>query len=34
MSITFMDRMSRHSHGVEGVQFGDLRIKSLLSLLR
>ena len=28
--ITFMDRISRHSQGVEGVQFGDLRIRSLL----
>ncbi|TWW81631.1 hypothetical protein D4764_01G0014460 [Takifugu flavidus] len=26
----FMDRISRCSHGVEGVQFGDLRIGSLL----
>ena len=24
--ITFMDRISRHNHGVEGVRFGDLRI--------
>lgn len=28
--ITFMDRISRRSLGVEGVRFGDLRIKSLL----
>ncbi|TWW77032.1 R2DM Retrovirus-related Pol polyprotein from type II retrotransposable element [Takifugu flavidus] len=28
--ITFMDRISRCSHGVEGVWFGDLRIESLL----
>ncbi|TWW53877.1 R2DM Retrovirus-related Pol polyprotein from type II retrotransposable element [Takifugu flavidus] len=28
--ITFMDRISRCSHGVEGVRFGDLRIRSLL----
>ncbi|TWW53113.1 R2 Retrovirus-related Pol polyprotein from type I retrotransposable element [Takifugu flavidus] len=28
--ITFMDRISRCSHGVEGVRFGDLRIGSLL----
>ena len=25
-----MDRISRHSQGVEGVRFGDLRIRSLL----
>ena len=25
-----MDRISRRSHGIEGVQFGDLRIGSLL----
>ncbi|KAK0150407.1 Craniofacial development protein 2 [Merluccius polli] len=28
--IIFMDRISRHSQGVEGVRFGDLRIGSLL----
>ncbi|TWW66862.1 R2 Retrovirus-related Pol polyprotein from type I retrotransposable element [Takifugu flavidus] len=28
--IIFMDRISRCSHGVEGVRFGDLRIGSLL----
>ena len=28
--IIFMDRISRHSQGVEGVRFGDLRIESLL----
>ncbi|TWW80485.1 R2DM Retrovirus-related Pol polyprotein from type II retrotransposable element [Takifugu flavidus] len=28
--IIFMDRISRCSHGVEGIQFGDLRIASLL----
>ena len=28
--IIFMDRISRHSQGVEGVRFGDLRIWSLL----
>ncbi|TWW78263.1 hypothetical protein D4764_11G0003840 [Takifugu flavidus] len=28
--ITFMDRISRCSHGVEGVRFGDFRIRSLL----
>uniref|UniRef100_A0A3P8SLN3 Reverse transcriptase domain-containing protein n=1 Tax=Amphiprion percula TaxID=161767 RepID=A0A3P8SLN3_AMPPE len=28
--IIFMDRISRHSQGVEGVRFGDLRIPSLL----
>ena len=28
--ITFMDRISRRSHAVEGVRFGDLRIPSLL----
>ena len=28
--IIFMDRISRRSQGVEGVQFGDLRIGSLL----
>ncbi|TWW52999.1 R2DM Retrovirus-related Pol polyprotein from type II retrotransposable element, partial [Takifugu flavidus] len=28
--IIFMDRISRCSHGVEGVRFGDLRIRSLL----
>ena len=28
--INFMDRISRRSQGVEGVQFGDLRIGSLL----
>ena len=28
--IIFMDRISRHSQGVEGVRFGDLRIRSLL----
>uniref|UniRef100_A0A674MBB2 Reverse transcriptase domain-containing protein n=1 Tax=Takifugu rubripes TaxID=31033 RepID=A0A674MBB2_TAKRU len=28
--IIFMDRISRCSHGAEGVQFGDLRIGSLL----
>ena len=28
--ITFMDRISRRSQGVEGVRFGDLRIRSLL----
>ncbi|TWW73378.1 hypothetical protein D4764_15G0007720 [Takifugu flavidus] len=28
--VTFMDRISRCSHGVEGVRFGDLRIGSLL----
>ncbi|TWW73495.1 R2 Retrovirus-related Pol polyprotein from type I retrotransposable element [Takifugu flavidus] len=28
--ITFMDRIFRCSHGVEGVRFGDLRIGSLL----
>ena len=28
--ITFMDRISRYSQGVEGFQFGDLRITSLL----
>uniref|UniRef100_A0A8C6P7M2 Reverse transcriptase domain-containing protein n=1 Tax=Nothobranchius furzeri TaxID=105023 RepID=A0A8C6P7M2_NOTFU len=28
--ITFMDRISRHSQGVEGIRFGGLRIRSLL----
>ncbi|TWW73592.1 R2DM Retrovirus-related Pol polyprotein from type II retrotransposable element [Takifugu flavidus] len=28
--IIFMDRISRCSHGVEGIRFGDLRIASLL----
>ncbi|KAK3519761.1 hypothetical protein QTP70_003904 [Hemibagrus guttatus] len=28
--ITFMDRIPRHSQGLEGVQFGDHRISSLL----
>uniref|UniRef100_A0A3B3QX38 Reverse transcriptase domain-containing protein n=1 Tax=Paramormyrops kingsleyae TaxID=1676925 RepID=A0A3B3QX38_9TELE len=28
--ITFMDRISRCSQGVEGVRFGDIRIRSLL----
>uniref|UniRef100_A0A3B3QGI4 Reverse transcriptase domain-containing protein n=1 Tax=Paramormyrops kingsleyae TaxID=1676925 RepID=A0A3B3QGI4_9TELE len=28
--ITFMDRIYRRSQGVEGVQFGDLRIRSLI----
>ncbi|KAK0135463.1 LINE-1 retrotransposable element ORF2 protein [Merluccius polli] len=28
--IIFMDRISRRSQGVEGVRFGDLRIRSLL----
>ncbi|XP_048857101.1 uncharacterized protein LOC125724452 [Brienomyrus brachyistius] len=28
--IVFMDRISRRSQGVEGVRFGDLRIRSLL----
>ncbi|TWW67234.1 hypothetical protein D4764_02G0002750 [Takifugu flavidus] len=28
--IIFMDRISRCSHGVEGIRFGDLRIRSLL----
>ena len=28
--IIFMDRISRHSQGIEGVRFGDLRIGSLL----
>uniref|UniRef100_A0A8C6LTA7 Reverse transcriptase domain-containing protein n=1 Tax=Nothobranchius furzeri TaxID=105023 RepID=A0A8C6LTA7_NOTFU len=28
--ITFMDRVSRHSQGVEGICFGGLRIRSLL----
>uniref|UniRef100_A0A8C6W0Z1 Reverse transcriptase domain-containing protein n=1 Tax=Nothobranchius furzeri TaxID=105023 RepID=A0A8C6W0Z1_NOTFU len=28
--ITFMDRISRHSQGVEGICFGGLRIRSLL----
>lgn len=28
--ITFMDKVSRRSHGIEGVQSGDLRIKFLL----
>uniref|UniRef100_A0A8C6PMX5 Reverse transcriptase domain-containing protein n=1 Tax=Nothobranchius furzeri TaxID=105023 RepID=A0A8C6PMX5_NOTFU len=28
--ITFMDRISRHSQGVEGIRFGGLRISSLL----
>ena len=28
--IIFMDRISRHSQGVKGVRFGDLRIGSLL----
>ena len=28
--IIFMDRISRHSHVVEGIRFGDLRIPSLL----
>ena len=27
--ITFINRISRRSHGVEGVQFGDFRIGSL-----
>ena len=27
---TFMDRISRHSHGVKGVRFGDFGIRSLL----
>ena len=28
--ITFMERISRNSQGVEGVGFGDVRIGSLL----
>ncbi|KAK3553773.1 hypothetical protein QTP70_009299 [Hemibagrus guttatus] len=28
--IVFMDRISRHSQGLEGVQFGDHRISSLI----
>uniref|UniRef100_A0A8C6Q6L6 Reverse transcriptase domain-containing protein n=1 Tax=Nothobranchius furzeri TaxID=105023 RepID=A0A8C6Q6L6_NOTFU len=28
--ISFMDRISRHSQGVEGIRFGGLRIRSLL----
>lgn len=28
--IILMDRISRHSHGVKGVRFGDFRIRSLL----
>ncbi|TWW56354.1 hypothetical protein D4764_08G0003410 [Takifugu flavidus] len=31
--ITFMDRISRCSHGIEAVRFGDLRIGSLLFAL-
>ena len=27
--IKFMDRISRHSHGVEGFQFGGVRISYL-----
>ena len=28
--VIFMDRISRHSHGGQGLQFGGLRISSLL----
>ena len=28
--VIFMDRVSRHSHGEEGVWFGNLRVASLL----
>ena len=28
--VIYMDRISRHSHGVEGLQVGDLKIASLL----
>lgn len=28
--VMFIDRISRHSHGVDGIGFGGLRISSLL----